>query len=48
MRLDEAARQFMDVPFTIIQYTSMNQSPEDAAIIYPKAWATTDKILPKK
>jgi branched-chain amino acid transport system substrate-binding protein len=43
-----AYHQFMDVPFTIIQYTSMNQSPEDAAIIYPKAWATTDKILPKK
>lgn len=43
-----AYHQFMDVPFTIIQYTKMNQSPEDAAIVYPKAWATTDHILPKK
>jgi branched-chain amino acid transport system substrate-binding protein len=43
-----AYHQFMDVPFTIIQYTKMNQSPEDAAIIYPKEWATADKILPRK
>lgn len=43
-----AYHQFMDVPFTIIQYTQMNQAPEDAPIIYPKAWATTDKILPQK
>ncbi len=43
-----AYHQFMDVPFTVIQYTAMNQSPEDAAIVYPKAWATTDKILPEK
>lgn len=45
---DWAYHQFMDVPFTVIQYTAMNQSPEDAAIVYPKAWATTDKILPEK
>ncbi|MDT3381371.1 ABC transporter substrate-binding protein [Labrys sp. KNU-23] len=41
-----AFHQFMDVPFTIIQYTAENQSPEEAAIVYPKNWATTDKILP--
>ncbi|MBV2182706.1 MAG: ABC transporter substrate-binding protein [Castellaniella sp.] len=43
-----AYHQFMDVPFTVIQYTQMNQAPEDAAIVYPKEWATTDKILPLK
>jgi branched-chain amino acid transport system substrate-binding protein len=43
---DWAYHQFIDVPFTIIQYTQMNQAPEDAAIVYPKQWATTDKILP--
>jgi branched-chain amino acid transport system substrate-binding protein len=43
-----AYHQFMDVPFTVIQYTQMNQSPEEAAIVYPKQWATTDKILPVK
>jgi branched-chain amino acid transport system substrate-binding protein len=41
-----AYHQFMDVPIMIIQYTKMNQAPEDAAIVYPKNWATTDKILP--
>jgi branched-chain amino acid transport system substrate-binding protein len=45
---DWAYHQFMDVPFTIIQYTAENQSPEDAAIVYPKKWATTDKVLPEK
>jgi branched-chain amino acid transport system substrate-binding protein len=45
---DWAFHQFKDVPFTIIQYTEENQSPEDAAIVYPKVWATTDKILPGK
>lgn len=45
---DWAYHQFKDVPFTIIQYTEENQSPEDAAIVYPKQWATTDKILPGK
>jgi ABC-type branched-subunit amino acid transport system substrate-binding protein len=45
---DWAFHQFKDVPFTIIQYTEENQSPEDAAIVYPKKWATTDKILPGK
>lgn len=43
---DWAYHQFVDVPFTIIQYTEMNQDPGDAAIVYPKKWATTDKILP--
>lgn len=43
-----AYHQFMDVPFTIIQYTEMNQAPEDAAVLYPKKWATTDKIAPQK
>jgi branched-chain amino acid transport system substrate-binding protein len=43
-----AYHQFMDVPFTVIQYTQMNQLPEDAAIVYPKQWATTDKIAPQK
>jgi branched-chain amino acid transport system substrate-binding protein len=41
-----AYHQFMDVPFTIIQYTEMNQAPEQAAVVYPKEWATTDKIAP--
>jgi branched-chain amino acid transport system substrate-binding protein len=41
-----AYHQFMDVPFTIIQYTQMNQTPDAAAVVYPKEWATTDKILP--
>jgi branched-chain amino acid transport system substrate-binding protein len=45
---DWAYHQFMDVPFTIIQYTEMNQAPEDAAVLYPKKWATTDKIAPQK
>ena len=43
---DWAYHQFVDVPFTIIQYTAVNQAPEDAAIVYPEKWATTDKILP--
>ncbi len=43
---DWAYHQFVDVPFTIIQYTAVNQAPEDAAIVYPKKWATTDKVLP--
>jgi branched-chain amino acid transport system substrate-binding protein len=41
-----AYHQWMDVPFMIIQYTTVNQAPADAAIVYPKAWATTDKIAP--
>jgi branched-chain amino acid transport system substrate-binding protein len=41
-----AYHQFVDVPFTIIQYTEMNQTPGDAAVVYPEKWATTDKILP--
>lgn len=41
-----AYHQFMNIPFMIIQYTAMNQTPEQAAIIYPKKWATTSKILP--
>jgi branched-chain amino acid transport system substrate-binding protein len=40
-----AYHQFMDVPFTIIQYTAANQTPDNAAVVYPKEWATTDKIL---
>jgi len=45
---DWAYHQFMDVPFTIIQYTQENQGPEDAAVVYPQKWATTDKVLPEK
>ncbi|TPL50314.1 hypothetical protein FJ942_24395 [Mesorhizobium sp. B2-4-2] len=45
---DWAFHQFVDVPFTIIQYTAVNQAPEDAAIVYPKKWATTDKVMPSK
>jgi branched-chain amino acid transport system substrate-binding protein len=41
-----AYHQFNDVPFHIIQYTAINQAPGDAAIVFPKQWATTDKILP--
>ena len=41
-----AYHQWMGVPFMIIQYTNVNQTPADAAIVYPKAWATADKIAP--
>ncbi|HLH87534.1 MAG TPA: ABC transporter substrate-binding protein [Xanthobacteraceae bacterium] len=41
-----AYHQFIDVPFHIIQYTAANQVPTDAAIVFPKKWATTDKLLP--
>jgi len=41
-----AYHQFVEVPFHIIQYTATNQAPTDAAIVFPKKWATTDKILP--
>lgn len=41
-----AYHQFMDIPLMVIQYTKMNQTPAEAAVIYPKKWATTDKILP--
>lgn len=41
-----AYHQFMDIPFTIIQYTAMNQSPGDAAIVYPKKWATAEMAKP--
>jgi branched-chain amino acid transport system substrate-binding protein len=41
-----AYHQFIDVPFHIIQYTAINQAPSDAAIVFPKKWATTDKIQP--
>jgi branched-chain amino acid transport system substrate-binding protein len=41
-----AYHQWMDVPFMIIQYTTVNQTPADAAIVYPKAWATADRIAP--
>jgi branched-chain amino acid transport system substrate-binding protein len=41
-----AYHQFVDVPFHIIQYTAANQAPTDAAIVFPKKWATTDKLLP--
>jgi len=41
-----AYHQFNDVPFHIIQYTEKNQAPSDAAIVFPKKWATTDKLLP--
>jgi hypothetical protein len=36
----------MNVPFHIIQYSAVNQSPGDAPIVFPKNWATTDKLLP--
>jgi branched-chain amino acid transport system substrate-binding protein len=41
-----AYHQFVDVPFHIIQYTATKQAPSDAAILFPKKWATSDKILP--
>lgn len=41
-----AYHQWMDVPFMIIQYTAPNQAPADAAVVYPKNWATTSKIAP--
>jgi len=41
-----AFHQFMDVPFHIIQYSAVNQPPGDAPIVFPKNWATTDKLLP--
>ena len=41
-----AFHQFMDVPFHIVQYSAVNQSPGDAPIVFPKKWATTDRLLP--
>jgi len=41
-----AFHQFMDVPFHIIQYSAVNQSPADAPIVFPKKWATTNRLLP--
>jgi branched-chain amino acid transport system substrate-binding protein len=41
-----AYHQFNDVPFHLIQYSASNQAPSDAPIVFPKKWATTDKLLP--
>ncbi len=42
-----AYQQWMDVPIFVIQYNEANQSPADAAILWPRSQATTDEILLK-
>lgn len=39
-----AYHQWMNAPVMIIQYTKKGQSPDDAAILYPKAWQTGGAI----
>jgi len=42
-----AYQQWPEVPIFVIQYTEPNQSPSDAAILWPRKLATTDKLLLK-
>jgi len=42
-----AYQQWQDVPIFVIQYSEANQSPADAAILWPRSQATTDEILLK-
>jgi branched-chain amino acid transport system substrate-binding protein len=39
--------QWPDVPMYIFQYTKVGQAPEDAPILWPRRWASTDKLLLK-
>jgi branched-chain amino acid transport system substrate-binding protein len=40
-------QQWPDVPIFVIQYTEPNQTPAEAAILWPPQLATTDKLLLK-
>ncbi len=40
-------QQWPEVPIFVIQYTAANQSPTDAAILWPKSQATVDSLLLK-
>lgn len=44
---DWAYHQWMDAPVMIIQYTKVNQSADDAPILYPRDWATSQQIYHK-
>jgi len=38
-------QQWPDVPIFVIQYTKPNQTPGDAAILWPRSQATVDKLI---
>jgi branched-chain amino acid transport system substrate-binding protein len=38
-------QQWPDVPIFVIQYTKPNQTPTDAAILWPRSQATVDKLI---
>ena len=40
-------QQWPDVPVFVIQYTEPNQTPADAAILWPREMATTEELLLK-
>lgn len=40
-------QQWPDVPIFVIQYTEPNQTPADAAILWPREMATSDELLLK-
>ncbi len=42
-----AYQQWQDVPIFVIQYDEANQTPADAAILWPRSQATTEEILLK-
>lgn len=42
-----AFQQWMGVPIYVIQYTEPNQSPTDAAVLWPEAEKTVDSLLLK-
>ncbi|TAM78222.1 hypothetical protein EPN44_01105 [bacterium] len=42
-----AFHQFMAAPVMLIQYNKLNQSPDDAPILYPRDWATVDYLFAK-
>lgn len=42
-----AFQQWMGVPIYVIQYTEPNQSPSDAAVLWPEADKTVDTLLMK-
>lgn len=42
-----AYHQFMKAPIMLIQYDKENQSPEKAPILYPRNWATIEKLYLK-
>jgi branched-chain amino acid transport system substrate-binding protein len=40
-------QQWPEVPIFVIQYTKPKQSPSDAAVLWPRAQATSDQLLLK-